>query len=380
LGERDDARGLQLDQRHRDLRLSRETVSAPPGARLRLAVDAGALARDRRGMGRVARGVLRVALADPNVTVTLLAQSRNDERALANEFPRATVARAASAKRRGRYDVVWFPFNGMRYAAAAPALVTINDAFAFTEPHTDVVARWREQAPIRRAARRAARVQTISTWSRGEIARALRLDPDEIAVVRPSPDPFWFPALDDALPAGLAGARFALLVGVREPRKNAHLALEACARAFEGRDALLAVVGELDARDRAYARRVGLRAGEIAASDETLRALYRNAHVVLVPSLVEGFGMVAIEAMACGAPVFASNASALPEATAGAALLLDPRDPHAWAAALRAHFDDPARATALRARAAARFAFADRDEGGRALLSLLGDVARSARP
>ena len=344
---------------------------------LRVAVDAANLARDRRGMGRLARPVVVALRDDPAFALTLLAAKDADARALRAAFPGAAVRPPKTARRAGTYDAVWFPFNGMRFSVAAPALVTINDAFAFTEPHPDRIARFREQAPVRRAAREASRIATISQWSRGEIARALGLGPERIAIVVPAPDPFWFPDPDDrAVPEGLRGRRFALLVGPREARKNARLALAACARALHGADEWLAVAGELSDADRAYARSLGLRCGEIAASDAGLRSLYRNAAAVLVPSLAEGFGLPVAEALACGAPVLAAATSALPEAAGGAALLLDPHDPAAWAREVRRLLDDPAAAAAARARAAARFAGSDRAEPIRRVLHLIRETAR----
>ena len=79
-----------------------------------------------------------------------------------------------------------------------------------------------------------------------------------------------------------------------------------------------------------------------------------------MPSLAEGFGLVAIEALACGAAVIAANTSALPEATQGAALLLDPYDAELWSEAIRGLLDDDAARRAWRARAVARFAHDDR--------------------
>ncbi len=97
--------------------------------------------------------------------------------------------------------------------------------------------------------------------------------------------------------------------------------------------------------------------------------------LVLVPSLAEGFGLVAAEALACGAPVFAARTAALPQTTGGAAELLDPCDAHAWAAAIRTVLDDPVRREALRTRSMARFAGADRDAFAQATLRLLKEAA-----
>jgi glycosyltransferase involved in cell wall biosynthesis len=325
-------------------------------------------------MGRVARGVLRELLADPRFDVTLIARAR-DRRALRNEYPNARVAAPDTARRRTGYDVAWYPFNGMRFEAAAPALVTMHDAFAFTEANPERIARMREQGPIRRAARRAAKIVTDSQWSRVELARELGLDADAIAVVPPAPDAFFFPAADDVVPAALACGRFVLVVGAREARKNAQLALEACARSLRGPRETLAIVGELAPRERALALALRLRCGEISPGDETLRALYRKAAIVLVPSRAEGFGLVAVEALACGAAVVAADAAALPEATQGAAILLAADDVAAWAAAIRRLLDDETLLEAHRARARALFATSDRSAYAKRMAELLRETA-----
>ena len=326
-------------------------------------------------MGRVTRGILRELERECTFSITLLADER-DARSLRAEFPQSTVAPPASAKRRGNFDVVWYPFNGMRFAAAAPVLVTMYDAFAFTEPHPERIARMREQAPIRRAAKRAARIVTASHWSRGELARELGLPWEKFVIVPLPPDPFFFPATGDTLPAPLQAERFVLIVGAREARKNVRLALEACARSLRGSHETLVIVGELAPPDRALALSLRVRCGEIFASDDTLRALYREASIVLVPSRAEGYGLVAVEALACGAAVIASDASALPEATRDAARLIDPSDVAAWATAIRALLDDPQLLEAERARAATRFAGCDRMSHVARMRELLSETAR----
>ena len=338
---------------------------------LRLGIDAANFASDRRGMGRAARAVLRYALTDPGVAITLISPRRRDERALRDEFGGLPLVTAQEGGRRNVFDAVWFPWNGMRFGVAAPALVTLHDVFAFTEPARGFIARRREQDPILRAARAATAIATDSHFSRSEIVRVLGVAPARVEVVPLAPDPFFFPARGDRLPEEIAGKRYVLLVGAREARKNARTVIEACARALHAPDELLVIAGELGEAERTLLRERRVPSACLAPDDATLRALYRNASAVAVPSTGEGFGLIAAEALACAAPVVAANAAALPETTGDAAILLDPFDIAAWSAALRALLDDPRRAGAWSERAAARFALADRDAPAKAVLALL---------
>jgi glycosyltransferase involved in cell wall biosynthesis len=342
---------------------------------LRLAIDAANFPRDRRGMGRLAREVLWAALADPAFEVTLIAAKRSDARALRAEFGEGyRAAGPFSARKRGAYDAVWFPWNGMRFHCAAPSLVTLHDVFAFSEPHPQRIARRREQAPILRAAREATCLATDSSWSREQILATFVAASGKVEIVAPAPGTYWSPGSGDALPPQVEAQRYVLLVGAREKRKNARTLIAACA-GTQRADESLVIVGGLGPDDRALVVRSGVRAGEIAASDRMLRTLYRNAGVVAVPSTAEGFGLVPLEAMACGAPVIASDSSALPETTGGGALLLDPYDVPRWAQALRLLLDDPLCAEELRARGFARVAALDRDGFARGTLGLLRRLA-----
>ena len=342
---------------------------------LRLAVDAANFARDRRGMGRVARTVLAAARASGDVALELISLRRSDDASLAAEFGDVPVHRPERVARRDAFDVVWYPWNGMRFRSAAPTLVTINDAFAFDEPHRDPVARWREQAPIRRAARDATKISTISGWSRDRLVRALGIEAERIEVIHPAPDPYFTPGPDAGVPPALAGKRYVLLVGARESRKNARTLLAAALRALRAPAETLAVVGGLTPEDERFAKGLALATHVVDVDDALLRALYRNAAVVAIPSSAEGFGMVAVEAMACGAPVLAADAAALPEATGDAAELLPAGDVEAWGRALRRVLDDPAHARSLREAGLARVNAGDRLAPAFRLLSLLREVA-----
>jgi len=130
--------------------------------------------------------------------------------------------------------------------------------------------------------------------------------------------------------------------------KGAHLMLRAIADAGLGPDADVRVVGssahrtglpltEYELGLRTLADGLGLRVTFIPFSPQPeVAALLRDSDVVCVPSVwQEPFGMAALEAMACGAAVVASDRGGLPEACGGAARLVDPENPAEFAAALR---------------------------------------------
>lgn len=96
-------------------------------------------------------------------------------------------------------------------------------------------------------------------------------------------------------------------------------------------------------------------------TDDDLAALYQNAFCFAFPSLTEGFGLPALEAMALGCPVIASNCASLPEVCGDAALYADPHSPSAWLDQIRRLLADPKLAATLRAegpRQAKRFSWA----------------------
>jgi glycosyltransferase involved in cell wall biosynthesis len=87
---------------------------------------------------------------------------------------------------------------------------------------------------------------------------------------------------------------------------------------------------------------------------------YGAATIFAYPSLLEGFGLPPLEAMACGTPVICSNQSSLPEVVGDAAILVDPTQPQAWTEALTQLLQDPHQRAALRAaglQRAQRFAY-----------------------
>ena len=135
-----------------------------------------------------------------------------------------------------------------------------------------------------------------------------------------------------ALPDGVRPP-YLLCVATRKPHKNLEGAVDVLAKLAPHDPALtLVVVGEDGPHWRrvvARAERLGV-AGRLRAyapvADDQLRALYQAAEALLFPSTYEGFGLPPLEAMRCGTPVIASNATSIPEVTGSAALLFAPDD------------------------------------------------------
>ena len=323
---------------------------------MRVAVDAWNLVDDRRGMGRYVRRVLRDWREERGLEVTLIVRKAAHAAELSREFPYAV-----RRERRGSYDAVWYPWNALRFTLpGARSLVLFHDAFAFTHAHRSWIARHREQAPIRRALARADARSANSLWTAREFARLFGLDAASFTVIHPVPDPFWQPAQAPQRPP------FVLAVAGPEERKNIPTLKAAFARAFPAGGCELVIAGNVPG-------------ATIAPSDDELRALYSGALAVAVPSSAEGYGLMAVEAMACGAAVIASDASALPEACDGAALLVPPFDVEAWTRALRGVAEDDALRATLRGRSLARAARIDRSEPARLTLASLRRLLEGAR-
>jgi glycosyltransferase involved in cell wall biosynthesis len=253
----------------------------------------------------------------------------------------------------------------MRFHPHAYSVVTIHDPFAFLYPHPNPVARWREQSPIRRALKKADIIFAVSKWTAGELFRLFELDNSRVRVVPNAVDAFWHPV---SVPPQ---DRYMLVLAGPEQRKNTAMLLRAYDATFQDAGPHLVVAGVLsDADDRLFdSLRTPRR--RVHPDDDELRELYSGAMAVLVPSSAEGYGLPAVEAMACGAPVIASNAAALPETCDGAAFLVRP-DENAWRSALRVVSLDEQLRQQLREKGFARVKRIDPDGPARALL----DAAR----
>jgi len=130
-----------------------------------------------------------------------------------------------------------------------------------------------------------------------------------------------------------------LFVGrIGTPRKNLDLLLKAFKEVLEKTDAILLVVGKGDQTEaKKLAESLGIIKNVIFAGfvdDTTLKKLYVLCDIYVCPSILEGFGLTILEAMACGKTVVASNTAAIPEVVGDAGILVEPKNPDALAEAI----------------------------------------------
>lgn len=219
----------------------------------------------------------------------------------------------------------------------------------------------------RRSIRRARRTIAISQHTRSDVHRLYGVPLDRIDVAYPGIDPRFRPTPRDDVEAFRRrqnlSDRFFLYLGTLEPRKNLSRLIEAIALS-ENKDWRLVLVGgkgwlyaDLFERVQALGLAEQVRFAGYAPAED-LPLWYNAATAFVYPSTYEGFGMPPLEAMACGAPVVASNAASLPEAVGDAGLLVDPADVAALAESMRRVWDDASLRAELSARGlrqAARF-------------------------
>ncbi|MCX7682692.1 MAG: glycosyltransferase family 4 protein [Anaerolineae bacterium] len=210
------------------------------------------------------------------------------------------------------------------------------------------------------AVRQAHLVVTVSEFSRRELLRFYAVDERKVVSIHNGVGPEFRPARDEATGAAdrAAIARYGvtppyiLAVGNIHPRKNLARLLEAYLTLRRRRADIPPLVwagierwGSDELLERARTAGVTL-TGFIAQAD--LPSLYRQATMLVYPSLYEGFGLPPLEAMACGTPVITSNTTSLPEVVGEAALRVDPADTVAIASAIERLLDDSALRERLR--------------------------------
>jgi len=224
------------------------------------------------------------------------------------------------------------PFYMMPFFSSVPAIVTIHDVIPFLE-YTDKrgLGKTAICALNRLAAHRASAIITVSEVSKKDIVRVLGVPESKVKVA----------------PCGV-GSYVAM-----EPKRNLysqHVPYFACmtARHFEAKNTTLAIKAWRTFRERTglpHRLLIGGGTSEEGRArltemigcggdckllgfvpDESLSSFLHYAEAFIIPSLYEGFGLPALEAMACGAPLISSNRASLPEVGGNAALYFDAAD------------------------------------------------------
>ena len=314
---------------------------------MKVAVDATQLINDGRGMGRYVREILR--RINDRVEIALIVERSDIEarRRYATAFGYYDVPLVSAST---SADVYWFPWNLLHVRTRGPRVVTVYDVAPLRFPHPNPWVRFRERRRLKAAVKSARRIVTISSFVRYELVERYGVARDSIDLATPGVGAPFSVGPAEALPEALHARPYILFVGAPDRRKNLDVLREAYTRAFPGKDYALVIAGGDSTFDPDIV--------EIGYVEEPLLvSLYRGASAVIVPSLYEGFGMTALEAMACGAPVVASRTSGLEEACGDAALYVErPENVEEWVNALTAVTRDEDAAAALRRRGLERAA------------------------
>ena len=346
---------------------------------MRIGLDGKLLTLRAGGIGRYAINLTRALLAAPrrDAEFVIFTGPQTSRRVMA-EFrdqceqrhlgARSSLVRSLALLPRAlgaaRIDV----FHGMDhvgipfFGSAARCVVTVHDVIPLLLPGTFTL---RHRAVVRlalaRVRQKADLIIVPSLAVQRDVVEQLGVPAGRVAVSPHGCEPRFRPAAD---PAGLRRVaerydlpqRYVLAVGTLEPRKNLTTLLQAFARLRSAGTldpapglVLAGPRGWLDEPIFAAVRSLGLEdcvhvPGFV--DDDDLPVLYSGAELLAFPSLKEGFGLPLLEAMASGVPVVASNCSAMPEVAGDAAVLVDPLDAGALAAAI----GDVLRDGALRAR------------------------------
>lgn len=314
---------------------------------MKIFLDMRLLTGQMHGMARYALELLGALLAeDVDFSVGALVTKPGDAAALPKD-PRV-VAVATGLKPYGiaaqmslprildslRPDVYHCPFYAAPSRFNGPMVITIHDLIHLRFP-ADYGLRHRfyYKYVVLPAVRRARAVLTVSQHSKKDLIELMGVRQDKITVTPNGVGRAFRPLAPEEARAALAGVeapeRFVLGVGNPKPHKNLRALAAAMERLEEAPPEGAGQIPPLVLVGVGPGQLKGVSPGPRVVmlphlADETLAALYSLAEIVVAPSLYEGFGLPALEAMACGAPVVAADRASLPEVVGEAGLLSKP--------------------------------------------------------
>lgn len=364
---------------------------------MRIGIDGGCLP-NRRGFGRFARQVVN-ALANaqsPHEFVILVDRPSLDlvtipdgMETIAVDVREAPSVAASAQGRRGvrdliamgnaaskaQLDLIYFPASYSFFPVwnAGKVVVTLHDTLALAHPDL-VFSSWKGRmawaVKEHAAVRWADRVVTVSEAARRDLIAMFGLEPGRVNVVSEAPDPVFTPTVNDSKSRAVldrykidSTRRYLLYVGGLSPHKNLPRLIEAFADGAPD-DVDLILVGDIG---DVFLTHVPLLRGLVSklglerrvnftgfVPDGDLAHIYSRAHALIQPSLMEGFGLPPVEAMACGTPVLSSRAGSLPEIVGDAGDYFDPTEVAGMARSIGGVFADQSVRDALAARAVER--------------------------
>jgi Glycosyltransferase len=357
----------------------------PAPCSLHIAIDYTAAVQQRAGIGRYTRELVGALLRLPEAReaghrYTLFAAAGGQ--AVPADLPPSPAVRfrflpisdewAARLWHRARLPIPVEVFTGPVDLFYSPdfvlpptrpgtrTLLTVHDLSFLRYPDHFVpkLVRYLERV-VPASVARADRVLADSEATRADLIRLLGTPPEKVEVLYSGVDPRFRPEPEsgerERLRARYGLDRpYVLSVGTLQPRKNFVRLIRAFARLPDtgrvlviagGRGWLYESVLEEAARHPDRVRVLGF------VEDADLPALYRGADLFVFPSFYEGFGLPVLEAMACGVPVVASDASSIPEMVGTAGILLPPDDAQGMAGALLQLLQDAAFHAEMRQRA-----------------------------
>jgi glycosyltransferase involved in cell wall biosynthesis len=348
---------------------------------MRIGIDARPLSKQRTGVGNYVKGLVDLLPSIAPQHEYFLYSNRSIDLPIPDEalhveidsaFGRCPgsfwiLGRGSHLARKNALDVYWAtdPILPLKMPTAVLKVVTVYDLVWLRCPETST--RYNvfvQTLCARRAIAAADYVVTISRSTQDELIESLGIPREKTKLVYPGVDERYKPQ-DQAVAAEYISRKYGVpprylaTVGIVHPRKNQQF-LVGVLRILKNNgqlDCPLLVAGPIGWKNSPLFREIqeaGLSDDDIRflgyLPDEDMPSFYAGSQAFLFPTLYEGFGLPPVEAMACGAPVIASNSPCMPEVLGGAAILEPLTSADRFATAIRRVLTDHELRGTLRAK------------------------------